>query len=38
VKLLESTAGAPPMKPYIFSMDSHVVEPRTLWQDGLPAR
>jgi predicted TIM-barrel fold metal-dependent hydrolase len=26
------------MKPYIFSMDSHVVEPRTLWQDGLPAR
>ena len=25
------------MKPYVFSMDSHVVEPRPLWQDGLPA-
>jgi predicted TIM-barrel fold metal-dependent hydrolase len=22
---------------YVFSMDSHVVEPRTLWQDHLPA-
>ena len=26
------------MSPFVFSMDSHVVEPRTLWQDGLPAR
>ena len=26
------------MIPFVFSMDSHVVEPRTLWQDGLPER
>jgi predicted TIM-barrel fold metal-dependent hydrolase len=26
------------MTPFVFSMDSHVVEPRTLWQEGLPAR
>jgi predicted TIM-barrel fold metal-dependent hydrolase len=24
------------MNPFVFSMDSHVVEPRTLWQDNLP--
>ena len=23
--------------PFVFSMDSHVVEPRPLWQEGLPA-
>jgi predicted TIM-barrel fold metal-dependent hydrolase len=26
------------MNQFVFSMDSHVVEPRTLWQEGLPAR
>jgi predicted TIM-barrel fold metal-dependent hydrolase len=26
------------MNNFIFSMDSHVVEPKTLWQDNLPAR
>jgi len=26
------------MSNFVFSMDSHVVEPRTLWQDNLPAR
>ncbi|MCP1472359.1 putative TIM-barrel fold metal-dependent hydrolase [Sphingobium sp. OAS761] len=25
------------MKPYVLSCDSHVVEPRTLWADNLPA-
>lgn len=25
------------MKPYVFSCDSHVVEPRSLWADKLPA-
>lgn len=25
------------MKPFVFSCDSHVNEPRTLWQDKLPA-
>lgn len=25
------------MKPFVFSCDSHVNEPRTLWQDHLPA-
>jgi len=25
------------MKPYVFSCDSHVVEPRALWADKLPA-
>lgn len=24
------------MKPYVLSCDSHVVEPKTLWADGLP--
>ncbi|MFL6662026.1 MAG: hypothetical protein ACJ8G7_07585, partial [Rhizobacter sp.] len=24
------------MNRYVFSMDSHVVEPRPLWQEGLP--
>ena len=24
------------MNQFVFSMDSHVVEPRTLWQDQLP--
>jgi len=26
------------MNPFVFSMDSHVVEPRGLWQEMLPAR
>jgi predicted TIM-barrel fold metal-dependent hydrolase len=26
----------PDMTPFVFSMDSHVVEPRPLWQEGLP--
>ena len=26
------------MDQFVFSMDSHVVEPRTLWQENLPAR
>src|SRR5689334_514362 len=26
------------MNNFVFSMDSHVVEPKTLWQDNLPAR
>lgn len=26
------------MSNFVFSMDSHVVEPKTLWQDNLPAR
>ncbi|MEY4500123.1 MAG: hypothetical protein RIS52_13, partial [Pseudomonadota bacterium] len=25
------------MKPYVFSADSHVMEPATIFQDGLPA-
>ena len=26
------------MSQFVFSMDSHVVEPKTLWQENLPAR
>ena len=26
------------MSNFVFSMDSHVVEPKTLWQDNLPSR
>ena len=26
------------MDNFVFSMDSHVVEPRTLWQENLPAQ
>lgn len=26
------------MEQFVFSMDSHVVEPRTLWQENLPAQ
>ena len=31
-------ALGPAMSNFVFSMDSHVVEPKTLWQDNLPSR